>query len=83
MATKNDQDITTLAGLMRIAQTLATWDEADYMTLGDALLAIDDSITVLDRLSQNMRHLRTITQQRYDIEQAKAWAARNAQKAGA
>ena len=83
MATKNDHDITTLAGLVRIAQTLATWDEADYMTLGDAMEAIDDAITVLNRLSQNMRHLRTITQQRYDIEQAKAWARRNAQKADA
>jgi hypothetical protein len=78
MASKNEQDLTALAGLMRTAQTLATWDEADYMTLGDALDAIDDVITVLDRLSTNMRHLRTITQQRHDIQQSQAWAARKA-----
>lgn len=78
-----EQDMTELARLMRLAQTLTDTDEADSSLLAEALAALDDATSALNRLRDEMNRLRTATAMRHQIKVAQAQAARMTDKVGA
>ena len=78
-----EQDMTELARLMRLAQTLTDTDEADSSLLAEALAALDDATSALNRLRDEMNRLRTATAMRHQIKVAQAQAARMTEKVGA
>ena len=78
-----EQDMTELARLMRLAQTLSDADEADSSLLAEALAALDDATSALNRLRDEMNRLRTATAMRHQIKVVQAQAARMTDKVGA
>lgn len=78
-----EQDMTELARMMRLAQTLTDTDEADSALLTEALAALDDATSALNRLRDEMNRLRTATAMRHQIKVAQAQAARMTDKVGA
>jgi len=78
-----EQDMTELARLMRLAQTLTDTDEADSSLLAEALAALDDATSALNRLRDEMNRLRTATAMRHQIKVVQAQAARMTDKVGA
>lgn len=78
-----EQDMTELARLMRLAQTLTDTDEADSALLAEALAALDDATSALNRLRDEMNRLRTATAMRHQIKVVQAQAARMTDKVGA
>ena len=78
-----EQDMTELARLMRLAQTLSDTDEADSSLLAEALAALDGANLALNRIFREMDCLRTATVMRHQIKVAQAQAARMTDKVGA